>query len=75
MAAGPSERFRVEASGKCIRCNRQVSGWIAFGDQDPQKPDQGPSIIIDSGGFMAFASGLVCDPCLGVSDTRVEDAS
>jgi hypothetical protein len=60
------ERFRVEASGECTRCGRQTRGWIAFGDQDPENPEKGPSIIVDTGGFMVFASGIVCDPCLGV---------
>jgi hypothetical protein len=46
-----------------MRCERRVEGWIAFGAADPSRPSS--SIVVDSGGFMVFAEGIVCDECLG----------
>lgn len=57
--------FRIEAAGRCMRCERRVEGWIAFGDADPSRQGLGASVIVDSGGFMVFAEGIVCDDCLG----------
>ena len=64
----PGEIFRLEAAGICTKCGRRVEGWIAFGNVDPSRPESGPSVIVDSGGFMVFAEGIVCDACLGESE-------
>lgn len=61
----PGESFRLDASGTCTRCERRIAGWIAIGSGDLTNPTAGPSIIVDSGGFMVFAEGIVCDRCLG----------
>jgi hypothetical protein len=48
-----------------MRCERRVEGWVAFGEADPTGPGMGASVVVDSGGFMVFAEGIVCDDCLG----------
>src|SRR5919108_779364 len=62
-AKGPGEAFRVEAAGRCVRCERRVEGWIGFGDADPSAQGAGTTAVVDSGGFMVFGDGLVCDEC------------
>ena len=63
----PGEIFRVEATGTCTKCGERREGWIAFGNADADAPERGPSVIVDTGGFMVFAEGIVCDECLGSS--------
>jgi hypothetical protein len=60
-AQSPGETFRVEAAGVCTKCQRRTEGWIAFGNLQ----SAGPLTIVDTGNFMLFAEGLVCDRCLG----------
>jgi hypothetical protein len=67
MRKSPGESFRVEATAECTRCGQPAAGWIAFGSLDPNDAAAGPTVIVDSGGFMVFADGIVCDGCIGGS--------
>jgi excisionase family DNA binding protein len=70
LLSGTKEgRMRKSVVVQCIRCGRQVNGWI-------ERDDKGRTL--DSRGFMDFDEGPVCDECCvattGVHpDTPIEE--
>ena len=52
------EAFRLQASGACTECGRQVQGWVAFNRE---------SRVVGSEGFLICAKGVSCDECLAKS--------
>lgn len=45
----------IPASPVCTECNQHIDGWLQINRQGD---------IIDSGGFMWFNDGAICDACL-----------
>ena len=55
MDSSPDEAFRLSVSITCSRCDDRVDGTLMF---------SGTNQIVDSEGFMVFATGALCDTCI-----------